>query len=147
MKTLLLITLILGSFSASAKTKQMSVLCEGHVGAALINAEITFTSIFKSRSFKGKVLLDGHEVSLFDHGTIKVKKLSQKFRGKNQRGDVIEGKLLGMDPFEVKMLELSIPGLDVNGKNFLAKCKWGRTVYLDPAAEEKADNSDTDIEE
>lgn len=70
----------------------------------------------------GYVKINGREVARFDGEEAQIRKWARKFSIRNDRGDIVEGKLNNIFNGNATLSRLVLPGEGINAKNVPVKC-------------------------
>lgn len=98
--------------------------CHGKINGKKLNFHAT-GSLSNTAAGDGYVKIDGREVARFEGSAANISYLARKFSIRNDRGDVVEGKLHNIMNGRSTLRRLSIPGEGIEITNVPVTC-WFR---------------------
>lgn len=108
--------LVLATLTTFATNAFAGLNCSGYKNGSLVELKAG-GSLSKAN---GSVLVDGREVAHFDN--LEVSIVWQTFKGSNNHGDRIDGKVTSLSPRKATINRLNVPGYGISMSKVYVSC-------------------------
>lgn len=113
--------LVLSILGSSVSALAATATCNGKVGALKLNF-FARGSLLRKNDGSGHVKINNRIVAQFDGDAARISYLRRSFTIRNERGDIVEGRLNNLNTGAATLTKLILPGEGVRVVNAAVNC-------------------------